>query len=106
MPRTFARHNVVLIGLFILLSASQANYRFVDPNVWISHGPGGGDVRAIAIDPKTPMTLYAGTSGGGVFKSINSGETGSLSIPAWLIMRCDAGDQPDDTDYPLCGNME
>ena len=33
---------------------------------------------AIAIDPITPTTLYAGT-GAGVFKSTNGGETWSLT---------------------------
>ena len=32
-------------------------------------------VRALAIDPTTPATLYAGTSGDGVFKSTDSGGT-------------------------------
>ena len=30
-------------------------------------------VHALAIDPMTPATLYAGTYGGGVFKSTNGG---------------------------------
>ncbi|MBP1685848.1 MAG: hypothetical protein H6Q33_1991, partial [Deltaproteobacteria bacterium] len=42
-------------------------------NVWTSHGPEGGNVRAPAIDPKTPTTLYAGIWAGGVFKSTDSG---------------------------------
>jgi hypothetical protein len=33
------------------------------------------DVRALAIDPKTPATLYVGTQGGGVFKSTDGGES-------------------------------
>jgi hypothetical protein len=41
-------------------------------NVWTSHGPYGGDVSALAIDPTTPSTLYAG-SDAGVFKSTESG---------------------------------
>jgi hypothetical protein len=43
-------------------------------NVWTSHGPPGGDVSALAIDPDTPRTLYAGGSGG-VFKSTDGGDT-------------------------------
>jgi photosystem II stability/assembly factor-like uncharacterized protein len=45
------------------------------------HGPDGhGDVSALAIDPTTPGTLYAGTAGGdgrgrGVFKSTDGGST-------------------------------
>jgi hypothetical protein len=42
-------------------------------NRWTSHGPEGGGVAALAIDPATPTTLYAGTSGGGIFKSGNGG---------------------------------
>ena len=39
------------------------------------HRPDGTDVYALAIDPATPSTLYAGTGGGGVFKSTNGGGT-------------------------------
>ncbi len=42
--------------------------------VWTSNGPEGGDIRALAIDPATPSTLYAGTGYGGVFKSTDGGE--------------------------------
>src|SRR5437879_6107526 len=33
----------------------------------------GGGFSAIAIDPGTPATMYAGTNGSGVFKSTNGG---------------------------------
>ncbi len=33
----------------------------------------GGSIYALAIDPQTPSTLYAGTYGGGLFKSENAG---------------------------------
>jgi photosystem II stability/assembly factor-like uncharacterized protein len=32
------------------------------------------NVRALAINPQTPSTIYAGTNGGGVFRSINGGD--------------------------------
>lgn len=41
-------------------------------------GPIGVDVVALAIDPSTPATLYAGTDGG-VFKSANGGDSWSAS---------------------------
>jgi cysteine-rich repeat protein len=51
-------------------------------NAWTSHGPEGGTVSALAINPPTPTTLYAvaGTFGdeggpGGVFKSTDRGST-------------------------------
>jgi hypothetical protein len=36
-------------------------------------GPEGRIIYALAIDPVTPTTLYAGTRGGGVFRSTNGG---------------------------------
>jgi photosystem II stability/assembly factor-like uncharacterized protein len=48
-------------------------------NVWTTNGPGGGTIRALAIDPHTPTTLYAGVRGapGGVFKSTDGGASWS-----------------------------
>src|SRR5262250_3185752 len=46
-------------------------------NVWTSFGPEGGRVYALALDPTTPTTLYAGTGGGGVFKSTTGGASWS-----------------------------
>ncbi len=47
--------------------------------IWTSHGPEGGDVCALAIDPQTPKTLYAGScyagTGHGAFKSTDGGDT-------------------------------
>src|SRR5438046_2707143 len=36
-------------------------------------GPPGGPIGALAIDPSSRTTLYAGTRYGGVFKSTNGG---------------------------------
>jgi photosystem II stability/assembly factor-like uncharacterized protein len=36
-------------------------------------------IPALAIDPLTPTTLYAGTYGGGVFKSMDGGVSWSAS---------------------------
>lgn len=44
-------------------------------NVWTTKGPTGEKIQALAIDPAQPATLYAGTYGGGVFKSTDSGGT-------------------------------
>src|SRR5262245_53523270 len=40
---------------------------------WTNHGPDGGGVTAIAIDPVHPDTLYAGTWTAGTWKSIDGG---------------------------------
>ena len=43
---------------------------------WTSDGPfGGAEVFALAINPTTPTTLYAGTHHGGVFESTNGGSS-------------------------------
>ena len=42
-------------------------------DAWVSHGPDGGYVTALAIDPLIPTTLYAGMHDGGVFKSTDCG---------------------------------
>ena len=45
--------------------------------VWSEPGPNPyvNWVQALAIDPVTPTTLYAGTGGSGVFKSTDGGTT-------------------------------
>ena len=76
-----------LLAIFALLGPSLAGVASAGVNTWTTNGPDGGDIRALAIDPANPATLYAGTEGGGVFKStngggswnaVNAGLTGSL----------------------------
>src|SRR5437899_45943 len=42
-------------------------------NAWTTNGPHSETINALAIDPQTPTTLYAGTSGHGVFKNTDGG---------------------------------
>ena len=58
-----------------VLVFSGARLAEAGTNVWTSHGPEGGYVSALAINPNTPSTLYVGTGGGGVFKSTDSGDS-------------------------------
>src|ERR1700740_115882 len=73
-PVTRAHCHKLLWVLLWLISVSMVH---AGNNVWTSSGPAGVDVLALAIDPITPTTLYAGTfdpagSGrGGVYKSTN-----------------------------------
>jgi photosystem II stability/assembly factor-like uncharacterized protein len=84
---------VLLISLIVLLSTSQADIASAGIKVWTSNGPEGGRINALAIDPLTPTTLYAGTRHSGVFKSTNGGgdwsavNTGltSISVSALAI---------------------
>lgn len=46
----------------------------LESDAWSAIGPEGGLVLSIAVDETTdPPTLYAGTAGGGVFKSVDRG---------------------------------
>jgi photosystem II stability/assembly factor-like uncharacterized protein len=58
----------VLTGLALLSSESAAGAG------WTSHGP-DARINALATDPATPGTVYAGTEGGEVFKSTNAGSS-------------------------------
>src|SRR5262249_8873406 len=51
------------------------------PNAWTADGPAGGSIRAVLVDPTTPTTVYVGTVGSGVFKSIDGGATWVQSDP-------------------------
>lgn len=43
---------------------------------WQNIGPGGGGwIEALAVDPHNPLIVYAGCDVGGVFKSVDGGET-------------------------------
>ena len=59
---------LLVMGMFPTVAHAGAG-------VGTSGGPYGGNVYALAINPTTPATLYAGTWGGGVFKSTDSGGT-------------------------------
>jgi hypothetical protein len=59
---------LLAFGLGVLTGNLQA-----DTQKWISHGPEGGGVYSLAIDPQTPATMYAGLYGGGVCKSVDGG---------------------------------
>ncbi len=52
---------VVAAAVFFLTRAPIA---YAGNNVWTSNGPGSLYIHALAIDPVTPVTLYAGGVGG------------------------------------------
>lgn len=49
-------------------------------SVWTSLGPDGGEVRAIAVAPTAPATVYAGLLSG-VFASLDGGQTWNATGP-------------------------
>jgi photosystem II stability/assembly factor-like uncharacterized protein len=55
-------------GAVVLLGPSAAQQ-------WAVHGPDGGTVSTIEVDPGRPSVVYAGTHGAGVFRSADGGRT-------------------------------
>ncbi len=54
----------------------------------------GGDVRSLAFDPRNPDRVFAGTSGGHVYRSDDAGLTWSdagatLALPGWVVSDLD-----------------
>src|SRR5437773_7234957 len=78
---------LTLSVLFSLVGLHRAE---AGVNVWTTNGPHSETINALAIDPQTPTTLYAGSSGDGVFKSTDGGGSWSavntgLSTPCGAV---------------------
>ncbi|HEY2932877.1 MAG TPA: hypothetical protein VGK99_14130 [Acidobacteriota bacterium] len=71
--KTFTEGRVLIMVLSIL--ATGVGRISAGTNVWTSHGPDGGNIDLLVVDPKNPNTLYANASLRGLFKSTNSGES-------------------------------
>ena len=56
-------------------ASSQSGLAGIGPSQWTWIGPGnqGGRIRAILIHPTTSSTLWVGSAGGGIWKSVDSG---------------------------------
>jgi photosystem II stability/assembly factor-like uncharacterized protein len=62
-------------SLCCLVSGLAAMPVFAGANRWTAIGPDGANVVALAIDPRAPSTVFAGTTGSGVLKTVDSGAT-------------------------------
>src|SRR5262245_61946591 len=74
-----------VVVLSVWLWASDASLVHAGNNVWTSLGPAGAAVRVLAIDPRTPTTLYAATFEDGVFKGTNGGSSWSAGLSASVL---------------------
>jgi photosystem II stability/assembly factor-like uncharacterized protein len=66
----------ISIGVFVVLAFFAASG--ASAQVWRSVGLTGGDVRALARDPRHPSILYMGTTDGHIFGSVDAGATWKL----------------------------
>src|SRR5436305_9533483 len=60
---------ILEVGLTLSLGWSSTAH----PATWQSIGPDGGTVSALAFAPSNPQVAYAGTLGGGIFRSGDGG---------------------------------
>jgi len=90
------RH-IVAVGatcLCCLAAALSATLATAGPNRWTPIGPDGANVVALVMDPHTPTTAFAGTSGSGILKTVDGGATwatanGGLSTRIVLTLAID-----------------
>lgn len=64
--------------IFIVLIVFLISQSSIYSQQWECIGPPGGRVYSLAIDPKMPEKVFAGTNDGFLFKSIDSGITSEL----------------------------
>src|SRR5512145_1143970 len=68
LRRLVAALGIVVLGSFIARTAAAGQ------NQWSSAGPEGGMISSVAVAGTAPAaTVYAGTRGGGVFKTTDGG---------------------------------
>jgi photosystem II stability/assembly factor-like uncharacterized protein len=67
----------ICIGVFALLALLLAGSS-ASAQVWRSAGLAGGDVRALATDPRDPNMVYLGTTDGHIFGSTDAGTSWKL----------------------------
>src|SRR5436309_1387012 len=60
-------------ALLLAVAVSVGATGVARAGIWTGNGPEGGNIQALAIHPTSPNTVYAGTDGGGVFKTTNGG---------------------------------
>jgi photosystem II stability/assembly factor-like uncharacterized protein len=73
MPRTIVCATIATVLVLLLAVPGSTGAS------WRQEGPFMGSVKALAIDPSSPETVYAGTHVGGIFKSLDGGATWKLS---------------------------
>ena len=65
------RLTAILFAVILAICLPYSEVQAAEEIIWERTGDGieGGRVLALVIDPQMPSTLYAGTYGGGIFKS-------------------------------------
>ena len=71
---------IISVTLMLILPplkiSKETNLTFASTGEWelLTKGIDAGTIRSIAVDPKNPKTVYAGSWGSGIYKSIDGGD--------------------------------
>ena len=65
----------VLLAVAFLAAGAVPAGSAPDRIDWTANGPDGGGTTYLEIDPRSPSTLYVGTTQAGVFRSTNGGQS-------------------------------
>lgn len=63
----------LLLTIFISLTFIHLMYAVDGPNIWSTSLSGAGQIWAVAVNPLSQSTMYAGSNTTGIWKSTNSG---------------------------------
>jgi photosystem II stability/assembly factor-like uncharacterized protein len=78
------------LGLACGLALTAASSAAAAPplgGTWQPIGPSGGQITALAVDPHRPATIYAGTVGGGLYRSDDFGRSWSArGLSSWIYV--------------------
>ncbi len=80
-------------------AVDPANWTFVGPSVQPSNGGGAGRINTLEFDPLVPSILWIGSAGGGVWKSLDAGNSWQNKTPDLPILSiADIAIHPTNTD--------
>ncbi len=74
------------ILIFVVVASSWVSVAAAGDNEWTQVGLTGAQVAALAVDPSSPSTLYAGTSAG-IFKSVDWAQSWTNVNPSALATK-------------------
>jgi photosystem II stability/assembly factor-like uncharacterized protein len=96
-----------LVAIVVALALASTVRLAAGTGSWTQLGPYGGDVNALAADPRHPGILYAGTLTSGAFKSVDGGanwSAASRGLPPWYVDALVVDPFQPSTVYAALGN--
>jgi photosystem II stability/assembly factor-like uncharacterized protein len=79
--KRLGHYSPLCLGAFVILAAGGGG----EAQDWIAIGPTGGDVRALATDPRDSRIVYLGTGDGVLYRSEDAGERWRRVAPGFPL---------------------